>query len=153
MPKLPTGTVTFLFSDIEGSTRLLEALGHGYVALLQEHNRMFRVVIQEHEGAEVSTRVIRFVVFRSPLNAIDAAARIQRMLADWPSPAPVRVRIACIPDSGNSPEAATWDWMFTVQLGSRLRDTAARYCSRMPPEPSLNPNCPRIFPVTSDPQG
>ena len=94
MPKLPTGTVTFLFSDIEGSTRLLEALGHGYVALLEEHNRMFRQVIQEHEGAEVSTEGDSFfVVFRSPLNAIDAAARIQQRLADWPSPAPVRVRI------------------------------------------------------------
>jgi hypothetical protein len=37
MPELPSGTVTFLFSDIEGSTRLLEELGDGYVALLQEH--------------------------------------------------------------------------------------------------------------------
>jgi predicted ATPase/class 3 adenylate cyclase len=94
MPELPTGTVTFLFSDIEGSTRLLEGLGDGYVALLRDHNRIFRDVIREHEGAEVSTEGDSFfVVFRNPLNAIDAAARVQRRLTDWPFPAPVRVRI------------------------------------------------------------
>ena len=94
MPELPTGTITFLFSDIEGSTRLLEGLGEGYVGLLREHNRIFRDVIREHEGAEVSTEGDSFfVVFRNPLNAIDAAALIQRRLSDWPFPAPVRVRM------------------------------------------------------------
>jgi class 3 adenylate cyclase len=57
--QLPSGTITFLFSDIEGSTRLLEELGDRYVALLQEHNRIFREVIREDEGAEVSTEGIR----------------------------------------------------------------------------------------------
>ena len=94
MPELPTGTITFLFSDIEGSTRLLEALGDGYVALLQEHNRIFREVIREYEGTEVSTEGDSFfVVFQNPLNALEAAARIQQRLTDWPAPAPVRVRI------------------------------------------------------------
>jgi class 3 adenylate cyclase len=94
MPELPSGTVTFLFSDIEGSTRLLEELGDGYVALLQEHNRIFREVMLEHDGAEVSTEGDSFfVVFRSPLSAIDAAAAIQRRLADRRFPAPVRVRM------------------------------------------------------------
>ena len=94
MPELPTGTITFLFSDIEGSTRLLEGLGDGYVALLREHHRVFREVISEHEGAEVNTEGDSFfVVFPSPLKAIGAAAQIQRRLADWPFPAPVRVRI------------------------------------------------------------
>src|SRR5829696_7335213 len=83
--QLPSGTITFLFSDIEGSTRLLEELGDRYVALLQEHNRIFREVIREDEGAEVSTEGDSFfVVFRSPLSAVDAAARIQRRLADAP---------------------------------------------------------------------
>lgn len=99
MPEFPTGTITFLFSDIEGSTPLLEGLGDGYVALLREHNRIFREVIREHEGAEVSTEGDSFfVVFRNPLNAIDAAARIQLRLTDWPFPAPVRAGWACIPD-------------------------------------------------------
>ncbi|HKX14885.1 MAG TPA: adenylate/guanylate cyclase domain-containing protein [Propionibacteriaceae bacterium] len=92
--ELPSGTITFLFSDIEGSTRLLEELGDGYVALLQEHNRIFREVIREYEGAEVSTEGDSFfVVFRSPLSAVDAAARIQRRLADALFPATVRVRM------------------------------------------------------------
>ena len=92
--ELPSGTITFLFSDIEGSTRLLEELGDGYVALLQEHNRIFREVIREYEGAEVSTEGDSFfVVFRSPLRAVDAAARIQRRLADALFPATVRVRM------------------------------------------------------------
>ena len=94
MPELPTGTITFLFSDIEGSTRLLEGLGDGYVALLREHHRVLREVISEHEGAEVNTEGDSFfVVFPSPLKAIGAAAQIQRRLTDWPFPAPVRVRI------------------------------------------------------------
>jgi predicted ATPase/class 3 adenylate cyclase len=94
MPELPNGTITFLFSDIEGSTRLLEELGDGYISLLQEHNRIFREVLREQQGAEVSTEGDSFfVVFRSPLNAIDAAARIQRRLADRPFPARVRVRM------------------------------------------------------------
>jgi class 3 adenylate cyclase len=76
MPELPSGTVTFLFSDIEGSTRLLEELGDGYVALLQEHNRIFREVIREHEGAEVSTEGDSFfVVFRSSIECYRCGSR------------------------------------------------------------------------------
>ncbi len=48
--ELSTGTVTFLFSDIEGSTLLLQELEHGYVDLLERHNRIFREVIREHDG-------------------------------------------------------------------------------------------------------
>jgi predicted ATPase/class 3 adenylate cyclase len=91
---LRSGTVTFLFSDIEGSTRLLQELGDGYVDLLQDHNRIFRDVIREHGGAEISTEGDSFfVVFPSPLEAIRAAARIQRSLADHPFPEPVLVRM------------------------------------------------------------
>jgi predicted ATPase len=90
----PTGTVTFLFSDIEGSTRLLQELGDGYADLLQQHRRIFREVIGEHDGAEVGTEGDSFiVVFPTPLGAVQAAARIQRLLADHPFPLPVRVRM------------------------------------------------------------
>ncbi len=92
--ELPSGTVTFLFSDIEGSTRLLQALGDGYVALLQQHNRIFREAIREHDGAEAGTEGDSFfVAFPSPLEAVLAAARIQQALAGYPFPAPVRVRM------------------------------------------------------------
>jgi class 3 adenylate cyclase len=108
--QLPSGTITFLFSDIEGSTRLLEELGDRYVALLQEHNRIFREVIREYEGAEVSTEGDSFfVVFRSPLSAVDAAAHIQRRLADAPFAAAVRVRMGLHTGQGISP-AATRIW-------------------------------------------
>jgi class 3 adenylate cyclase len=91
--QLPTGTVTFLFSDIEGSTRLLQELGEGYVELLQQHRRIVRDVVQEHDGAEVSTEGDSFfVVFPSAVRAVQAAARIQRALADHPFPLPVHVR-------------------------------------------------------------
>jgi predicted ATPase/class 3 adenylate cyclase len=90
----PTGTVTFLFADIEGSTRLLQELKDGYVDLLQRHNHIFREVIKEHDGAEISTEGDSFfVVFPNPLGAVKAAAGIQRSLADQPFPEPVRVRM------------------------------------------------------------
>jgi predicted ATPase/class 3 adenylate cyclase len=92
--ELPAGTVTFLFSDIEGSTRLVQELRDGYVDLLQRHHRMLRDVIQEHDGIEISTEGDSFfVVFTSPLEAVQAAAQIQRSLADHPFPQPVRVRM------------------------------------------------------------
>jgi predicted ATPase/class 3 adenylate cyclase len=91
---LPTGTVTFLFSDVEGSTRLVQELRDGYVDLLESHNRIFREAIREHDGAEIGTEGDSFfVVFSNPLGAVQAAARIQRSLADHPFPKPVRVRM------------------------------------------------------------
>jgi predicted ATPase/class 3 adenylate cyclase len=91
---LPTGTVTFLFSDVEGSTRLVQELRDGYVDLLESHNRIFREVIRAHDGAEIGTEGDSFfVVFSNHLGAVQAAARIQRALADHPFPKPVRVRM------------------------------------------------------------
>jgi class 3 adenylate cyclase len=90
----PTGTVTFLFSDIEGSTRLLQELGDGYDDLLQRHNDILREAILEHRGAEISTEGDSFfVVFPDHLGAVRAAAQIQRSLASHAFPQPVRVRI------------------------------------------------------------
>ena len=92
--ELPTGTVTFLFSDIEGSTRLLQELRDSYVDLLQRHNRIFREVIREQDGAEIGTEGDSFfVVFPNPLGAVEAATRIQRLLAEHPVLEPVRVRM------------------------------------------------------------
>jgi predicted ATPase/class 3 adenylate cyclase len=95
-PALPTGTVTFLFSDIEGSTRLLQQLGDGYAAVRDEHAAIVRRAVAEAGGVEVSTEGDSFfVAFASPVAAVAAAVAIQRGLAahDW-SPAPaVAVRI------------------------------------------------------------
>jgi predicted ATPase/class 3 adenylate cyclase len=93
---LPVGTVTFLFTDIEGSTRLLSALGDRYPALLATHNILLRDSIARHAGIEVSTEGDAFfAVFGSALDAVRAAAEAQRGLAAMPAlePAIVRVRM------------------------------------------------------------
>jgi predicted ATPase/class 3 adenylate cyclase len=96
MAELPTGTVTFLFTDIESSTRLLQRLGGRYSLLLDEHAAIARRAIAEHGGVEVSTEGDSFfVAFRTPAEAVRAAAAIQRGLdtSDWPNGAVVRVRM------------------------------------------------------------
>jgi len=96
MTDLPTGTVTFLFTDIEGSTRLLQALGDRYAAVHDEHAAIIRRAVAEAGGVEVSTHGDAFfVAFASPAGAVRAAVAAQRGLAahDWsPGPA-VRVRM------------------------------------------------------------
>src|SRR6266487_2056361 len=62
MSELPGGTVTFLFTDIEGSTRLLQELGDDYALVLAEHHRLFRALIDEHGGHEVDTQGDAFFV-------------------------------------------------------------------------------------------
>jgi len=93
---LPTGTVTFLFSDIEGSSRLLDRLGDGYREVLEAHQRLLRDAFTRGGGVEVSTEGDSFfVAFPSAPPAVAAAIDAQRALAgnDWPSGAEVRVRI------------------------------------------------------------
>jgi class 3 adenylate cyclase len=55
MPELPTGTVTFLFTDIEGSTRLLQQLGDRYAEALGQHQALLRVAFAAHDGMVVDT--------------------------------------------------------------------------------------------------
>jgi predicted ATPase/class 3 adenylate cyclase len=87
---LPGGTVTLLFTDIEGSTRLLDALGASYSEALAEHRRLVRTSVSAHGGMEVDTQGDAFLcVFRSARDAVLAATAAQRALA----PTPVRVRI------------------------------------------------------------
>ena len=96
MSELPTGTVTFLFSDIEGSTRLLQLLGERFSALLEGHRSVIRSAVAECAGVEIGTEGDSFfVVFRTPADALRAAVSMQRRLAahDWPDGAAVRVRI------------------------------------------------------------
>jgi predicted ATPase/class 3 adenylate cyclase len=93
---LPTGTVTFLFTDIEGSTALLTLLGEAYVTLLERHAEILRTAIAAHGGTEVGTEGDAFfAVFPSAPDAVAAASRVQRELArtGWPNDASVRVRM------------------------------------------------------------
>ena len=95
-PELPSGTVTFLFTDIEGSTRLLKQLGEGYGEVLGEHTRILRAAFAAHGGRVVDTQGDSFfVAFRRAREAVAAALEAQRQLAthDWPDGMPVKVRM------------------------------------------------------------
>ena len=96
MSGLPTGIVTFLFTDIEGSTRLVKALRERYPRVLAEHRRLVRAAIAGQGGREVDSQGDAFfVAFASAKQAVLCALEIQRALAghEWPAGAPVRVRI------------------------------------------------------------
>jgi predicted ATPase/class 3 adenylate cyclase len=96
MPALPTGIVTFLFTDIEGSTELVRALGERYPAVLARHTELLRGAVDGQGGAEFGTEGdALFAVFVSPAAAVRAAADAQRALGSerWPDDHPVRVRI------------------------------------------------------------
>jgi predicted ATPase/class 3 adenylate cyclase len=94
---VPTGTVTFLFSDIEGSTQLVQELGAAaYGELLEQHQRLLRAAFAAHGGVERGTEGDSFfVVFEDAPSAVAAAVDAQHALqtADWPSSREVRVRI------------------------------------------------------------
>src|SRR5258706_2201674 len=95
-PRAPTGTVTFLFSDIEGSTRLLDTLGDRYADVLQRHREAMRRAFAANAGVERGTEGDSFfVAFADAGRAVVAAADATRALAatDWPPDARVRVRI------------------------------------------------------------
>src|SRR5947209_860001 len=96
MPDLPTGTVTMLFSDIEGSTRLLQQLGESYSRVLSECQRLLRTSFQRWHGQEVDTQGDSFfVAFARATDALEASVDAQLALAAhlWPEGVAVRVRM------------------------------------------------------------
>ncbi|HUG48276.1 MAG TPA: adenylate/guanylate cyclase domain-containing protein [Candidatus Limnocylindria bacterium] len=96
MPELPTGTVTFLFTDVEGSTRLLQRMGDAYPDLLATHNRILRDAIAAGGGFEVQTEGDAFfAVFPTPAGALRATVQAQTVLSShsWPEGNIVRVRM------------------------------------------------------------
>jgi predicted ATPase len=85
MGRLPSGTITCLFTDVEGSTRLLAELGSGYAEALAEHRRVLRRVFGDHHGVEVDTQGDAFFyVFVRASEAVAAAAAAQEALASGP---------------------------------------------------------------------
>src|ERR687887_459159 len=93
----PTGTVTFMFTDIEGSTRLVQQLGTDrWSVLLERHRALIREAIRRHGGIEVGTEGDGFfAAFPVPSEAVAAAADAQRALATepWPDEGRIRVRM------------------------------------------------------------
>jgi class 3 adenylate cyclase len=106
--KVMSKAFTFLFIDIEGSTRLVKALRERYPQVLAEHRRLVRAAIAAHGGREVDTQGDGFfAAFGGATQAVLCAPDIQRALAAhrWPGGAQVRVRIGihtgqAVPDGG-----------------------------------------------------
>lgn len=96
MSALPSGTVTFVFSDLEGSTGLLKRLGDRYADIISEHRRLVRERFGARDGVEIDTQGDSFFyAFARARDAVAAAVDVQRAHADhtWPVGELVRVRI------------------------------------------------------------
>ena len=96
MQALPSGTVTFVFTDIEGSTELLKQLGSSYAGALADHRRIVRETFVAANGIEIDTQGDAFFfAFPRAREAVAAAVDAQRAHAahDWPEGAAVRVRM------------------------------------------------------------
>ena len=97
MGDLPSGTVTFLFTDVDGSTQLLKRLRERYGEALADHHRLLRAVFSEHGGHEIDTQGDAFfVAFGRAKDGVRAAVAAQRALAEhpWSAGDEVRVRMA-----------------------------------------------------------
>ena len=125
MADFPSGNLTFLFSDIEGSTQLLHRLGEGYAPVLETHRRLMRAVCEEHSGREMDAIGDSFcIVFEDAAAAVNAAAAIQRTLHDysWPSDGAVRVRIGL--HSGQAAYGSTGYVGMDVHIVARVMGVA-----------------------------
>ena len=96
VPDLPVGTVTFTFTDVEGSTELLKRLGEDYADVLTSHRRIVREAFTARDGIEIDTQGDAFFfAFTRARDAVTAAVEAQRAhaTATWPHGAEVRVRM------------------------------------------------------------
>ena len=96
MSELPTGTVTFLFIDVEGSTRLLQQLGERYGEVVRDYRTLVRKELGDSGGTEIDTQGDAFFFsFRRAREAVAGAVAAQRALAahEWPDGAELRARI------------------------------------------------------------
>jgi predicted ATPase/class 3 adenylate cyclase len=96
MAYLPSGTVTFLFTDIEGSTKLLQQLGEKFATLAAAHDQLLREIYVQHHGVVVGTEGDSFfVAFSNATDALQAVVQAQRALSahEWTEGVNVRVRM------------------------------------------------------------
>jgi predicted ATPase/class 3 adenylate cyclase len=147
---LPSGLVTFMFTDIEGSTRMAQMLGSGYRSVLSEHRRLLRRTLSESNGTELFTEGDSFfIAFSDAASAVDACLTAQLALSahDWPSPESVpKVRMGL--HTGQA-EAVNGDYASAeVYRAARIAAAAhggqvlcsaatARYAASLPPQASL----------------
>jgi len=125
MRQLPAGTVTLLFTDIEGSTRLLHAVGDEYARVLSEHRRILRDAFERHGGREVDTQGDSFfVAFADADAATRAAADAQQALASAPWPEGVALRVRMGLHTGNPILADDHYVGMDVHRGARIAAAA-----------------------------
>lgn len=122
---MPAGTVTFLFTDIEGSTRLVQDLGPRWPAVLEQHTSILSSVIDRHHGIRLRTEGDSvFAVFELAYDAVIAATDAQRELAsaDWPDGTVMRVRMGVHTGVG-TPGAENYVGL-DVHRAARIADAA-----------------------------
>ena len=132
---LPSGTVTFLFTDIEDSTQLLHRLGELYATVLTDHQRLLRQVWANHGGVEVDTAGDSFfVAFPTAPATVAAAAAATRALAEhpWPDGTALRVRMGLHTGAPQLVGSAMSVWMSIGRLALLRLDMAGRFCFRPP---------------------
>ena len=125
-------------TDIEGSTRLLAALGEDYAGLLLAHHAIVRAELARHDGVEVSTEGDSFFcVFGSAVDAVQAAVAVQRCLAAHPGRRGGGCACASgsTPVRGSRPATGTSGWTCTASPASPTPATAVRSCCRRRPSP------------------
>jgi predicted ATPase/class 3 adenylate cyclase len=122
---LPSGTVTFLFTDIEGSTRLLQQLGENFASLLAQHQQLLREAWETNNGSVVGTQGDSFfVAFSSAMDAIKAVVESQRALNahEWPDGVDVRVRMGL---HSGEPQISASDYVgIDVHRAARIASAA-----------------------------
>jgi predicted ATPase/class 3 adenylate cyclase len=123
-PELPTGNVTFVFSDIEGSTALARRLGARYPMTLEEHRSIVRAAVANRGGTEVETNGDAFLIaFSDAIGAVSACVEAQRGLAahTWPADGTVRVRMGIF--SGVAGPSETGEYLsVAVHQAHRIMD-------------------------------
>lgn len=127
----PSSTVTFLFTDIEGSTDLLDNLGDQYASMLETHHEIMRGTIQKWNGKEAEPQGDSFfVIFTRALDAVQCAAEMQRTLQSHPWPANKSPRVRMGLHTGEPLIASTGYVGMDVHRAARIGDAAhgARFC-------------------------
>ncbi len=136
MADLPSGTVTLLFTDIEGSTTRWEHQRETMQAALARHDAILRAAIEAYGGDVFKTVGDAFyAVFTSAPDALDAALTTQRALASeaWDEGGPLRVRVALHTGTVQKRDGDYFGPRSTASPACSARDMARRSCSRMSP--------------------
>jgi class 3 adenylate cyclase len=123
----PDGAVTLVFSDIEGSTEMMEKLGeHGWMELLRDHNAIVRSLAQSHDGTVVKSQGDGFMLaFPSAHAALRCAIEVEQAFAARPSDAAAALRVRMGAHSGFVIAEAEDFYGRNVVLAARIADRAA----------------------------